>query len=97
MSAHVVTCTHAHTQEASGLLDLWSIPVMLETDDLPRKKLERYYRAPTAELIAYVDFSVSTTGVLSGVKVCVCVRVCVRVCVCACVRAYVRVHACVYV
>ena len=51
------------------LLDPRSIPPMLDTDDIPKRKLEKYYRAPTAELIAYLDFSVSTTGVLSGVKV----------------------------
>ena len=51
------------------MLDPKAIPTVLETDDLPKKKLEKFYKAPTAELIAYVDFSVSTTGVLSGVKV----------------------------
>ena len=56
-------------QEATPLLDPRSLPPMLETDDLPKKKLDRQYRAPTAELISYLDFSVSTTGVLSGVKV----------------------------
>ena len=45
------------------------IPPLVETEDLPRKKLDRYYRPPTPELIAYLDFTVSTTGVLSGVKV----------------------------
>jgi len=47
---------------------------LFETDDLPKKKLDKYYKAPTSELIAYIDFSVSTTGVLSGVKVMACVR-----------------------
>lgn len=27
------------------------------------------YKPPTAEMIAYLDFSVSTTGMLTGVKV----------------------------
>jgi len=48
---------------------LKNTPPVFETDDVPKKKLERYYKAPTAELIAYIDFSVSTTGILSGVKV----------------------------
>ena len=51
------------------MLDVKTLPPILETDDLSKKKLERSYKAPTAELIAYLDFSVSTTGVLSGVKV----------------------------
>lgn len=57
------------SKEASAMLDLKTMPPVLETDDLSKKKLDKFYRAPTAELIAYLDFSVSTTGVLSGVKV----------------------------
>lgn len=56
-------------KEAGPMLDWKTLPPILETDDLSKKKLERFYKAPTAELIAYLDFSVSTTGVLSGVKV----------------------------
>lgn len=51
------------------MLDPKSVPPIIETDDIPRKKLEKPYKAPTAEMIAYLDFNVSTTGVLSGVKV----------------------------
>ena len=50
-------------------MDPKTFPPILDTDDTPRKKLDHYYKVPTAELIAYLDFSVSTTGVLSGVKV----------------------------
>lgn len=57
------------SKEAAPLVDLKSLPPILETDDLSKKKLTKPYKAPTAELIAYLDFSVSTTGVLSGVKV----------------------------
>ena len=42
---------------------------MTPTDEVVKKKFEKYYKAPTAELIAYLDFSVSTTGILNGVKV----------------------------
>lgn len=56
-------------QEAAPLLDPKSIPPIVETDDLSRKKCEKQYKIPTAEMIAYLDFNVSTTGVLSGVKV----------------------------
>lgn len=38
-------------------------------DDLPRKKLPQLYKPPTPEMLAYLDFSVSTTGMLTGVKV----------------------------
>lgn len=39
-------------------------------DDLPRKKSPQMYKPPTPEMLAYLDFSVSTTGILAGVKVC---------------------------
>ena len=51
------------------MLDFKTIPPLMVTDDLPKKRIEKYYKPPTPELIAYLDFSVSTTGVLSGVKV----------------------------
>lgn len=37
-------------------------------DDLPRKRPPNIYKPPTAEMLAYLDFSVSTTGMLTGVK-----------------------------
>lgn len=40
------------------------------SDDLPRKKSPQIYKPPTPEMLAYLDFSVSTTGILAGVKVC---------------------------
>lgn len=39
------------------------------SDDLPRKKSPQMYKPPTPEMLAYLDFSVSTTGILAGVKV----------------------------
>ena len=56
-------------QEAASATDMKLFPPIIETDDPPKKKLEHFYRVPTPELIAYFDFSVSTTGLLSGVKV----------------------------
>ena len=53
-------------------MDPKTTPPIVETDDLPKKRLDKFYKPPTAELIAYLDFNVSTTGVLSGVKVCAC-------------------------
>ena len=57
------------SKEAAPMLDFKTIPPLMVTDDLPKKRIEKYYKPPTPELIAYLDFSVSTTGVLSGVKV----------------------------
>lgn len=57
------------SKEAGNVVDIKSWPLTMETDDLPKKKLASIYRAPTPEMIAYLDFSVSTTGMLAGIKV----------------------------
>lgn len=57
------------TKEALTVVDSKSWPTILSTDDIPKKKMTSQYRWPTPEMIAYLDFSVSTTGMLSGVKV----------------------------
>lgn len=44
-------------------------PSLYDVDDLPKKKLQNIHRCPTAEMICYLDFSVSTTGMLAGIKV----------------------------
>ncbi|GFG34604.1 hypothetical protein Cfor_01935, partial [Coptotermes formosanus] len=56
------------SKEASNVVDIKTWPVTLDTDDMPKKKLPVMYRAPTAEMLAYLDFSVSTTGMLAGIK-----------------------------
>ena len=45
-----------------------SWPVTLDTDDTRKGRLPGVYRAPTAEMLSYLDFSVSTTGMLAGIK-----------------------------
>ncbi|KAL4646145.1 hypothetical protein GN956_G9206 [Arapaima gigas] len=45
------------------------LPLSFVLDDLPRKRPGQIYKPPTAEMLAYLDFSVSTTGMLTGVKV----------------------------
>ncbi|XP_060732977.1 disco-interacting protein 2 homolog A isoform X2 [Tachysurus vachellii] len=56
------------SKEASAAVDVKTWPMVLDTDDLPRKKLAQIYKPPTPEMLAYLDFSVSTTGILAGVK-----------------------------
>ncbi|XP_017774961.1 PREDICTED: disco-interacting protein 2 isoform X2 [Nicrophorus vespilloides] len=56
------------SKEASNVVDIKSWPSILDTDDMPKKKNPLAYRAPTAEMLAYLDFSVSTTGMLAGIK-----------------------------
>ncbi|CAH1788578.1 unnamed protein product [Owenia fusiformis] len=56
------------SKEATAIVELSSWPTLLDADDKPKKKLASIYRAPTPEMICYLDFSVSTTGMLAGVK-----------------------------
>nr|XP_040056713.1 disco-interacting protein 2 homolog A isoform X9 [Gasterosteus aculeatus aculeatus] len=56
------------SKEAAAAVDVKSWPMVLDTDDLPRKKSPQMYKPPTPEMLAYLDFSVSTTGILAGVK-----------------------------
>lgn len=50
------TILTVYLQEASNVVDVKSWPLTLDTDDLPKRKLASIYRAPTAEMIAYLDF-----------------------------------------
>ncbi|XP_051163298.1 disco-interacting protein 2 homolog A isoform X2 [Leptopilina boulardi] len=56
------------SKEANNVVEIKSWPTILDMDDMPKKKLPVMYRAPTAEMLAYLDFSVSTTGMLAGIK-----------------------------
>lgn len=57
------------SKEAIAAMEHKPWPTVVNTDDLIRKKNNLKYRAPTPEMLAYLDFSVSTTGMLAGVKV----------------------------
>lgn len=57
------------SREASMLIDLRTWVPLVETDELPKRKLSKIHRFPTPEMVAYIDFSVSTTGMLAGVKI----------------------------
>ncbi|XP_032880319.1 disco-interacting protein 2 homolog A-like isoform X2 [Amblyraja radiata] len=56
------------SKEAAAAVDIKTWPTVIDTDDLPRRKPPQIYKAPTPEMLAYLDFSVSTTGILAGVK-----------------------------
>ncbi|XP_050975227.1 disco-interacting protein 2 homolog A isoform X4 [Labeo rohita] len=56
------------SKEAAAAVDVKTWPLILDTDDLPRKRIPQIYKPPTPEMLAYLDFSVSTTGILAGVK-----------------------------
>jgi len=52
-----------------AIVDVKTWPPLLDTDDPAKRKLQSIYRASSPDVIAYLDFSVSTTGILAGVKV----------------------------
>ncbi|XP_043939409.1 disco-interacting protein 2 homolog B isoform X2 [Protopterus annectens] len=56
------------SKEAAVTVDVKTWPIIIDTDDLPRKRPVHIYKPPTPEMLAYLDFSVSTTGMLTGVK-----------------------------
>lgn len=62
-------CKLFRSREASILTDLRTWVPLVETDELPKRKLSKIHRFPTPEMVAYIDFSVSTTGMLAGVKI----------------------------
>lgn len=45
------------------------IVCLFSSDDLPKKKPPLLYKPSNPDTLAYLDFSVSTTGMLAGVKV----------------------------
>ncbi|XP_063286120.1 disco-interacting protein 2 homolog A isoform X3 [Pelobates fuscus] len=56
------------SKEAAAAVDIKTWPPILDTEDMPKKKISHVFRPPSPETLAYLDFSVSTTGILAGVK-----------------------------
>ncbi|XP_056148624.1 disco-interacting protein 2 homolog C isoform X2 [Lampris incognitus] len=61
-------CKLLRSKEASAAVDIRSWPPVLDTDDLPKKKPPVLHKPSNPDNLAYLDFSVSTTGMLAGVK-----------------------------
>ncbi|XP_028448668.1 disco-interacting protein 2 homolog C isoform X2 [Perca flavescens] len=61
-------CKLLRSKEASAAVDVRTWPPVLDTDDLPKKKPPLLYKPSNPDTLAYMDFSVSTTGMLAGVK-----------------------------
>uniref|UniRef100_A0A6Q2Y021 DMAP1-binding domain-containing protein n=1 Tax=Esox lucius TaxID=8010 RepID=A0A6Q2Y021_ESOLU len=49
------------SREAAASVNIKTWPTIIDTDDLPRRRPPQLYKPPTAEMLAYLDFSVSTT------------------------------------
>uniref|UniRef100_A0A8B9M5I0 Disco interacting protein 2 homolog C n=1 Tax=Accipiter nisus TaxID=211598 RepID=A0A8B9M5I0_9AVES len=62
-------CKLLRSREAAAAVDVRTWPPVLDTDDLPKKRPAQIYKPSNPETLAYLDFSVSTTGMLAGVKV----------------------------
>ncbi|XP_032254652.1 disco-interacting protein 2 homolog A isoform X3 [Phoca vitulina] len=56
------------SKDAAAAVDIRTWPTILDTDDIPKKKVANIFRPPSPDVLAYLDFSVSTTGILAGVK-----------------------------
>ncbi|XP_069047102.1 disco-interacting protein 2 homolog C isoform X8 [Lepisosteus oculatus] len=63
-----VICKLLRSREASAAVDVRTWPPVLDTDDLPKKRPPQLYKPSNPDALAYLDFSVSTTGMLAGVK-----------------------------
>uniref|UniRef100_A0A671Z4M6 Disco interacting C n=1 Tax=Sparus aurata TaxID=8175 RepID=A0A671Z4M6_SPAAU len=61
-------CKLLRSKEASAAVDVRTWPPVMDTDDLPKKKPPLLYKPSNPDTLAYLDFSVSTTGMLAGVK-----------------------------
>lgn len=57
------------TREAALVVDLRTWVPIVESDDIPKRKLSTIFKYPDPSQVAYLDFSVSTTGMLVGVKI----------------------------
>ncbi|XP_077470527.1 disco-interacting protein 2 homolog C-like [Stigmatopora argus] len=56
------------SKEASAAVDARTWPPVLDTDDLPKRKAPAMHKPADPDTLAYLDFSVTTTGMLAGVK-----------------------------
>ncbi|XP_041669800.1 disco-interacting protein 2 homolog C-like isoform X1 [Cheilinus undulatus] len=63
-----VICKLLRSKEATATVDIRNWPPVLDTDDLPKKKPPALYKPTNPDGLAYLDFSVSTTGMLAGVQ-----------------------------
>ncbi|CAF98605.1 unnamed protein product, partial [Tetraodon nigroviridis] len=63
-----ILCKLLRSKEASAAVDARTWPPVLDTDDLPKKKPPLLFKPSNSDTLAYLDFSVSTTGMLAGMS-----------------------------
>ncbi|KAL8164944.1 UNVERIFIED_CONTAM: Disco-interacting protein 2 C, partial [Gekko kuhli] len=75
--ANSLTCVQLHKRaekiavmlmERGHLQDGDHVALVYPPDDLPKKRPPQIYKPSNPDMLAYLDFSVSTTGMLAGVK-----------------------------
>lgn len=57
------------SKEAIAIVEFKNWPNILDIEDATKRRFNALYKAPTSEMIAYLDFSISSTGLLAGVKI----------------------------
>ncbi len=57
------------SKDANAIVDVRQWPTLLDIDDNTKKKLSTFFRPSSGDRLCYLDFSVSTTGMLAGIQV----------------------------
>jgi acyl-CoA synthetase (AMP-forming)/AMP-acid ligase II len=58
------------SKDANLIIDSKQWPTLLDIEEGTKKKLTTFFRPQSPDRLCYLDFSVSTTGMLAGVRVC---------------------------
>lgn len=58
-----------YLKEANAIFDSKQWPTLLDIEESTKKKLSAFHRPPSSDRLCYLDFSVSTTGMLAGIRV----------------------------
>lgn len=56
------------SKEANSVIDSRQWPTLLDIEENTKKKLSTFFRPASADRLCYLDFSVSTTGMLAGIQ-----------------------------
>jgi acyl-CoA synthetase (AMP-forming)/AMP-acid ligase II len=57
------------SKDANTIIDSRQWPILLDIEENTRKKLSTFYRPLSGDRLCFLDFSVSTTGMLAGIQI----------------------------
>lgn len=57
------------SKDANTVIDSRQWPILLDIEENTKKKLSTFFRPNSGDRLCYLDFSVSTTGMLAGIQV----------------------------